>query len=181
MTATRLLLAVAFCLAALSGIAGAQAPRATGLENLSAQTTPQLMAGIEKKHPAAHYALAKRLFEEGKRDEAVFWFYAGQIRYRAYLVGHPQLPRDGDPALFASLSEVVGKPINVYAFGDIAGLAKTIDRALAWDAANPDAFNKAPEREQSRNGLSGMKAQILATADEIRATRIKNGLENRTK
>jgi len=181
MTATRLLLSIAICLAALSGVAYAQAQRATGLENLSTQTTQQLMAGIEKKHPAAYYALAKRLFEQGERDEAVFWFYAGQIRYRAYLIGNPKLPPDGDPALFASLSEVVGRPLNVYAFGDIASLTKTLDRVLVWDGSHPDVFNKAPEREQARNGLTVMKAKMLDTADEIRATRLKNGLENRTK
>ncbi len=163
--------AIALGLAASCGGADAQAQRKTGLDNLAAQTAQQLQAGIEKKHPAAYYALAKKLFEQGERDEAVFWFYAGQIRYRAYLLGNPKLPLDGDPALFASLSEVVGKPINVYAFGDIAGLVKSIDRALAWDAANPDPYSKAPEREQSRNGLSGLKAKVIATADEIRATR----------
>jgi len=175
----RHLVLIVFCLAG-SGMAQAQTSRGSGLENLSTQSAQQLQTGIEKKHPAAYYALAKKLFEQGEKDEAVFWFYAGQIRYRAYLLGHPELPLDGDPALFASLSEVVGRPINVHAFGDIAGLTKTIDRALAWDATNPDPFSKEPEREKSRGGLSGMKAQILSTAGEIRATRTKNGLENRT-
>ena len=110
MSFARLLVVTAICFAAWPNAANAQTRRATGLENLAAQTPAQLMAGIERKHPAAYYALAKRLFEEGQREEAVFWFYAGQIRYRAYMIGNPQLPRDGDPALFASLSEVVGKP-----------------------------------------------------------------------
>ena len=178
-TPAKCVAAIAILVAASCGPAHAQARR--NADSFAAMTVAQLKTGIEKQHPAAFYVLAKKLFEQGERDEAVFWFYAGQLRYRAYLSGHPQLPRDGDPALFASLSEVVGKPINVYAFGDIPALAKTIDRVLAWDVSQPDAFNKAPEREQSRNGLSGMKAHVEATADEIRATRTKNGLENRGK
>jgi hypothetical protein len=166
--------------AALCAPAIAQPQRSGGLDNIASQTAQQIQAGIENKHPAAYYALAKRLFESGARDEAVFWFYAGQIRWRAYLMGNPQLPRDGDPALFASLSEVVGRPLNQYAFGDIAGLAKTIDRALEWDASHPDRYVKVSEREKSRSGLMGMKTDMLARADEIRATRVKNGLSNRT-
>lgn len=170
----------ALTLVALCAPTAAQPQRSGGLDNVSSQTVQQLQAGIEQKHPAAYYVLAKRLFESGARDEAVFWFYAGQIRWRAYLMGNPQLPRDGDPALFASLSEVVGRPLNEYAFGDIPALVKIIDRALEWDAKNPDSYAKAPERERSRSGLMGMKADMLARADEIRATRVKNGLTNRT-
>ena len=176
----RRLVLAALTAAALCAPALAQPQRSGGLDNIATQTAQQLQTGIENKHPVAYYALAKRLFESGARDEAVFWFYAGQIRWRAYLMGNPQLPRDGDPALFASLSEVVGRPLNEYAFGDIPGLAKIIDRALEWDASHPDRYAKAPEREKSRSGLISMKTGMLARADEIRATRVKNGLGNRT-
>jgi hypothetical protein len=178
--AIRSLFVVAACFAALCGAANAQTRPPVEFDSLSAQTTAQLIAGIERKHPAAYYALAKRLFEEGERDEAVFWFYTGQIRYRAYIMSHYTQLQD-DNALFSSLTENVGEPINAYALGDIVGLVNTIDRALAWDAANPDEFAVASMREQSRVGSWGMKSRLLRTADEIRADRAKNGLENRTK
>lgn len=164
----------------LAAPAFAQAPRSGGADRLFDQTPQQLIAGIEQKHPSAYYLLAKKLFETGRKDEAVFWFYAGQIRWRARLMGNPQLPRDGEPALFSSLSEVIGRPLNEYAFGDIAGLVKTIDRALEWDASHADTLNRKPERDKSREGLAGMKAHLVANAGDIRATRTKNGLENRT-
>lgn len=145
------------------------------------QSPPEIIAGIESKHPVAYYVLASKLFQAGDRDEAVFWFYTGQIRWRARLMGNPQLPRDGEPALFSSMSEVVGRPINEYAFGDIPALAKAIDRALDWDSRHADRMNKAPEREKSRSGLMGMKAHLLANADSIRETRSKSGLENRAR
>jgi hypothetical protein len=88
----------------------------------------QLRSGIENRHPSCFYILAGKLFAAGKRDEAVFWFYAGQLRYRLYLlVNKDKLEPSGDPAVFASLSEEIGRPLNEYAFGDIPQLAKTID------------------------------------------------------
>lgn len=139
-------------------------------------------AGIETQHPADYFRLASQLFSAGKKDEAVFWFYAGQLRFRARLATHPELPRDGEPALFASLFETIGPPINQYAFGDIPGLARVIDRVLAWDAARADPFSvPGPARAGVANGLRAMKADMLARADTIRAQRASRGLENRTR
>ena len=169
--------AVALVLASIP----ASAQRAPGsADDYARQSAPQLMANIERKHPAAFYMLAKHLFAAGQRDEAVFWFYAGQIRYRAYLKLNPRLDPSGDPALFASLSEVVGRPINQYAFGHVPSLAAAIDRALAWDAEHADPYAlKSTARDEVVNGLRAMRAQVLATADDIRKQRTANGLENR--
>jgi hypothetical protein len=146
----------------------------------SKRSTADMLANIEGEHPAAYYVLAKRLFQEGKKDEAVFWFYTGQIRFRSRLMSHPNLPKDGEPAVFSSLSEVIGRPINEYAFGDIPKLITIIDRALAWDAAHASPFApKGKVHDGVRAGLEKMKAEVLASAHEIRATRVKNGLENR--
>ena len=76
------------------------APQPDDFQRLSAD---ELKKGIEKRHPAAYYLLAQKLFASGGRDEAVFWFYAGQLRYRFHLAASPELPTSGDPALFASL------------------------------------------------------------------------------
>ena len=175
----RVVAAAAVVLALVSIPAAAQrAPAAA--DDFTRQSVPQLTANIERKHPAAFYVLAKRLFEAGQKDEAVFWFYAGQIRYRAYLKLNPRLDPSGDPALFAPLSEVIGRPINEYAFGHVPSLAAALDRALAWDAAHADPYApKGTEREQVVDGLRKMKAQVPATADDIRKQRTANGLENR--
>jgi hypothetical protein len=107
----------------------------------------------------------------------------GQLRYRVHLSARRDLKPDGDPALFASLSEVVGRPINEYAFGDIPALALTIETVLAYDSANPDRFTPPSKYPQAytgvRDGLAAVRAQVLADQDKIRATRRSNGLENR--
>jgi hypothetical protein len=38
------------------------------------KTPEQLKKGIENRHPSTYYILAQKLFESGKKDEAVFWF-----------------------------------------------------------------------------------------------------------
>ena len=145
----------------------------------------QLKNGIENKHPAQFYILAAKLFAAGKKDEAVFWFYTGQLRYRVYLlVNKDKLDPSGDPAVFASLSEEVGRSVNAYAFGDIPQLAETIDAVVAWDQshANPLTPRKKyrSEYNQTIAGLTQMREEVVKKADSIRKTRTANGLENRS-
>lgn len=144
------------------------------------QTTAQIEDRIATKHPAAYFILAAKKFEEGKREDATFWLYAGQIRYRAYLLSRPNLEPSGDPALFASLMQQVGRPINEYAFGDTEQLTKIVDRALEWDMNNPDPFTpKSPTRDEVRANLLVMKSRLISERDYIREERKKKGLENR--
>jgi hypothetical protein len=175
MAARSLLLIFALAL----GVAAPAAAQSSSTP-FSKRSTQDMLSDIAREHPAAYYVLARRLFEEGKKDEAVFWFYTGQIRFRSRLLSYPNLPKDGEPAVFSSLSEMVGRPLNEYAFGDIPKLATIIDRALAWDEAHVDPHApKGRVRDGVRSGLAKMKTDIVARADEIRATRTQNGLENR--
>lgn len=156
------------------------APQPDDFQRLSID---QLKKGIETRHPAAYYVLAGKLFESGGRDEAVFWFYAGQLRYRFHLAASPDLPKSGDPALFASLSEVIGRPINEYAFGDLPALEATLDKVLAWDERADNGLTSksahAAEWKDIRAGLGNMREYIRSNGDQIRAQRKQNGLENR--
>ena len=150
----------------------------------SSLSIDQLKNGIENQHPTAFYILAQKLFAAGQKDDAVFWFYTGQLRYRVYLlVNKDKLDPSGDPALFASLSEEVGRPINEYAFGDIPQLAKTIDAAIAWDQSHANTLTPhdkyKSQYDQIVAGLIQMRDQVLNQADSIRKTRTANGLQNR--
>jgi hypothetical protein len=149
-------------------------------DNWAKQTPAQIEDRIETKHPAAYFVLATKLFEQGKRDDAVFWFYAGQLRYRAYLVANPKLDPSGDPALFVSLFSTAGPTINGYAFGDVPQLVKTIDRVLEWDAKHPDPLTpKSAQRDEVRAGLTRLKEQVVLQREEIKIQRQMKKLENR--
>ncbi len=149
----------------------------------AAVPVPPSVQELAGRIPPDYYRRAEELFKAGKKDEAVFVLYPGQLHFRTYLLTH----REPDPSMatttFATLSETIGKPITQYALGDIPAFARTIDAVLAYDAANPDAVSSPPDmadaHESVRNGLSAMKGKMLSDVDRIRAQREKNGLENR--
>lgn len=165
------------CLA-LTALLAAHAPAGKSEE----AAISQLKQGIEQKHPAEYYKLAARLFADpSSKPEALFWFYVGQIRYRYYLAASPDLPPDGDPALFASLSEVVGRPINEYAGGKPDLWIAEINHALAWDEKHENGFTpkaKSPDKyRQIRAGLVSMRDQLVAMKDKLPEMRRQNGLK----
>jgi hypothetical protein len=151
---------------------------------LFAQNIPTVPDALLGQHPAGYYKHAITLFDEGKKNDAVFVFYLGQLRYRTHLAARPELPEDQDRAVFASLSESIGRPINEYAFGDLSQLDRTLKAVFAYDAANPDQFTPRAEFPDAtrlqRDGMEKMRQYILSNADETRKQRKANGLENRS-
>ncbi len=147
------------------------------------QSREAIAAGLNGQHPAAYYTMALTMFRAGRQDDAVFIFYLGQLRFRTHLAARPGLKPDGDPALFGSLSEVVGRPLNEWAFGDMPALLQTLDAVVAYDQRNSDRFTSPtefPEAHRStRDGMRGFRRQMEAQASEIRRQRQQNGLENR--
>lgn len=139
-------------------------------------------ASLASQPWAGFYQRANEEYAAGNRDEAVTLFYVGQLRGRV-VVECQDVPRDRDPALLASLNESVGRVMNEYAGGSPAGWAAAIDRALAYDAANPDpnaaSAECRAERDRQRTGLTELRDHILANVDQIREQRTANGLPNR--
>jgi len=146
------------------------------------QTPSEIIAQAENVHPATLYILSAKLMREGRMDDAVRWFYIGQLRYRFHLATKPTTMANDQP-LFSALSESVGRPINEYAFGDVDAAVAEIDAALAWDAAHPNAFTSkqrySKELADVRSGLQRLRDDMLARKQEIRETRTRNGLPNR--
>jgi hypothetical protein len=80
--------------------------------------------------PPVFYALSKVLFDAGKKDEAAFWFYAGQLRARF------DANRCADVSARAAvnmLNEEYGPAINRYALQDTQKLEELIPRVVEWD------------------------------------------------
>ncbi|MBB3952590.1 hypothetical protein [Aureimonas jatrophae] len=122
---------------------------------------------------------AAPLMQAGKRDEATFWFYAGQLRWRSRLNAHSHQDPTGEPTLFSALFETLGPSVNGWAFGDIPALQRTIDAVLLWDQRYPDPSLDPAVHTQTRAGLTGLRDQIGREAASIRAERASRGLENR--
>lgn len=115
-------------------------------------------------------------------DDAVRWFYIGQLHYRFHLATRPATLANDQP-LFSALSESVGRPINEYAFGHVDAAVAQIDAALTWDEAHPNSFTAkaryAKELADTRAGLQRLRDDMAARKNLIRETRTRNGLENR--
>lgn len=147
------------------------------------QSSKDLKDGIIGKHPATYIQLAAQLLNEGKIDEAVKWYYIGQMRFRAHLKANPTLDKSGDPALYASLKYVVGTPINEYAGGSPDTWVELIDQAINWNKNNPNNFTdkkKYPEiYAEIENNFQKFKSYVVENKEKIRKQRKENGLENR--
>lgn len=66
------------------------------------------------------------LFMHGRKDEAVFWFYAAQLRVRQQMIVN-----NGDRGqLMTVMLMTVGPPINNYAFQNVPRFIEILDRVL---------------------------------------------------
>lgn len=89
-------------------------------------------------NPAVLYALADALFRSGRKDDALYWFYLGQLRARS----------DANKALDISARQAVsvlnqryGPQINQYSFKDTARLRMTVSKVLAADQSIPRNYD----------------------------------------
>jgi hypothetical protein len=122
------------------------------------------------REPLQMFPAAIALFQYGSKDEAVFWFYAAQLRTRYQLVF-----QGGDRGqLLRVMMMTTGEPINNYAFQDIAKLARTLDRVVEWDTKTSNPFRDKPRTEANEkeiqkiySGLRDMKAKLVAEKDDL--------------
>lgn len=110
-----------------------------GAEEAKRQATvAAIKAHPEKYAPYVFYVLSRVLFEDGDKDGAAFWFYAGQLRAR--FDANRCAERSARQAV-AALNQQFGGPINQYTFQDIPKLEALIERVLAWDRETPHAYD----------------------------------------
>ncbi|MEO0864378.1 MAG: hypothetical protein AAFY39_07280 [Pseudomonadota bacterium] len=128
------------------------------------------------------YKRAAELYNGGARLQAGCVMYRGQFRARLMMMADPDLPPDGAPALFASLNEMVARPINQWLGGDRDDWIAVLECARQWAAENDD-----PDYPRRRYGaeharvLAGLEELIdaLPSQAELRAQRRAAGLPNR--
>ena len=88
--------------------------------------------------PPVFYLLSSVLFEDGKKEEAAFWFYAGQLRARF------DANRCADISAreaVAALNEQYGTPINQFMFERLAKLEELILQVVEWDKKTPHNYD----------------------------------------
>jgi hypothetical protein len=128
-----------------------------------------LTRDVEHMHPVAMFVLAKRLFDAGRLDDSVFWFYEGQLRWKSYLQYSNASGPFGEADRYGVFFEDLGPDINWCAADNLPALLKTYDKVLDWDASHPDDFTpNGPVKDAQRKGLKDLSVYMVAHADELK-------------
>ena len=134
-------------------------------------------------HPVGFYILAKKLFQEGKKDESLLWFYVGSIRYRYFLSSVGDDPFHPENEFFGKVQFEIGGVILDYAGGDPEFWAHQIGEANKWDDENLNRFhskNNNPEAlSEVKSGVQELREKLIESKDDIISQRIKNDAEVR--
>lgn len=144
------------------------------------------------------YVGAIRLYDLGYRKEAVYWFYSAQYRGRQFglLLDQSKMGSIGSPGfelLHAqnAFYQLVGPYINGYAFEDIDGLVKIVERVQKENRHIPDlkaaypgvTFKNKDEWDSANNNLADGMNQLMSMLkekkDEIKQQRIERGMEEK--
>ncbi len=107
---------------------------------LAKQNISQLQTGLTTKHPSAYVYLARELWQDDEKDQAVVMYYVGQIRYRAYINTLPTAEAAPEERLYDSLKADIGDELNEYAARNLNNWLALLDKALEWHRDNPNEF-----------------------------------------
>lgn len=122
------------------------------------------------KEPLEMFSPAFILFQNGEKDDAIFWFYAAQLRVRYQLA----FEKGDRGQLLSIMLMTIGPPINNYAFQDVRKLDRIIDRVLEWDKTAPNPFREKSRTrdievnlEKVYSGLHDLKVKLVTEKDDI--------------
>jgi len=162
----------------LAGLTAAAEPIDTA--DVLSSPNEEVERRLPDSHPAMYLVYAGRLWYEARSDDAVFWLYVGQIRYRLYLAAHPRMDPSTDPARFKRLLEVTGEPIERYAGGDIPKWRSQLAQALLWDKENPNNYTSTSryddEWHDARATLTNLITYLFKNAATLRRLREQDGI-----
>lgn len=102
------------------------------------------------QEPLGLFTPALVLFENGRKDDAVFWFYAAQLRTRYQLV----FEKGDRGQLLSVMLMTAGSVINNYAFQDVTKLDRTLDHVLQWDRKTPNSYRKRAKTEDQTRQIA---------------------------
>jgi hypothetical protein len=144
------------------------------------------------------YVAAIRLYDLGYRKEAVYWFYSAQYRGRQFgiLQDQGKMGSIGSPGFELlqaqnAFFQLVGPYINGYAFGNMDGLVKVVERVQQENRRIPDlqttypgvTFRSKSEWESANMDLADGMSKLISTLkekkDDIKRQRIQQGIEEK--
>ena len=144
------------------------------------------------------YVTAIRLYDLGRKDEAVYWFYTAQYRARVFssILDQEKIGSVGAEAFelkqaYNSFNQLAGTYINGYAFGELPRFEKALTKVVEEGKSLPrygelyPKLNFAPEamwaekNEEVSKGLATLIEHIKTNAGSIKEQRKKTGIEGK--
>jgi len=113
--------------------------------------------------PPVLYMLSSVLVEQNKKDEAVFWFHAGQLRG---LIDANICTDKTAPLAIQALNRRFGQPISTYCLTNISVLTNTIARLLVWEEETPCHYDRRWINLHTMNELAGETNSVLTAPPE---------------
>lgn len=109
-----------------------------GTEQQKQQTVNDILKSPNSFNPPVIYALSRKLFNWGKKDEAVYWFYVAQLRARY----DANLCMDNSASQGVSvLNNEYGPDINKYALQDFGKLENTVNKVVEFVRKNNENYD----------------------------------------
>lgn len=109
-----------------------------GDEAARAEAATRVEQHPARYHPGVFFVLATIRLTQERHGDAMFWFYAGQLRTRF------DVNRSADKLAGTVLSRYndgFGPPINRYAFQHLDELEATVERVLEFDRSTPHHYD----------------------------------------
>jgi hypothetical protein len=122
-----------------------------------------IIAKPEEFAPPVLYVLSSVLFEQGKKDDAVFWFYAGQLRGR---IDANICADKSAAAIIDAMNQKFGPPINQYSFTNLSLLTNTVERMVAWEEKTPCHYDRRWINLHGMNAMTGETNSALSAPQE---------------
>jgi hypothetical protein len=136
---------------------------ATGTMSERGAAIAGISAHSEQYAPPVFYAMSEALFQAGNRDEAAFWFYAGQLRAR---FDANRCTDESARQAVPALNQRYGPAINQYAFQDLQKLEAVVNKVVAWDRQTPHNYDQRWINLHGMNAmLSGLGSRSVSGAD----------------
>ena len=136
------------------------------------------IAILEKTHPVSFFKEAAQYYKNGNVNESALLFYVGQLRYRYYILAHPEAKPDGDKAVLASLQNVLGQEINYKLGENVDNYIKIIEAIIDYSNQNDYHFyskKESPENyEKVISGLIKLKDYVITNKEQFIAKRNAN-------
>ena len=152
-------------------------------EKVTSMDISELKKQAQLIHPVGFYLLAIKLFKQDEKDEAIFWFYVGSIRYRYFLSSVQTDPFEPENELFGKVQFEIGCTVLDYAGGNPIFWAAQIENANKWDTEHLNFFypkkNNPGALAEIKLNMQQLQQKLLDEKEDIIRQRIENGAEVR--